>query len=398
MEGFSTEKEFAGATFDSRMVRPGMLFVALKGEKGDGHDYIPQALAAGAAGVIDGYEELDRAAREYRRSLGAKVVAVTGSTGKTTTKELLRAFLSQVGRTHATEGNFNNHIGLPLTILNCPRDADFLVVEMGTNHPGEIAHLCDVAEPDCGLVTNIGTAHIEFFGDQDGIAREKGTLLARAGDFGVVSRESARLEMLRGLCRAELVEVDPRPAWLADALAPVLPGAHNLSNAALAFAVAERFGATRGQALAALEGFSLPGARWRRVERDGVTYIDDSYNASPDSMVAALDAFAAMPCRGKRVAVLGDMFELGDKAPELHRKVFDHAMKLGLPLVIGVGEESSKCLCHLAYKTLAPLKKKFRLDVSAGDLVLLKASHGMHLGGLIEERGCECGALPERAR
>ncbi|MBO7482890.1 MAG: hypothetical protein J6U17_03265 [Kiritimatiellae bacterium] len=378
------DREFSGATFDSRKIRPGMLFIAVKGENGDGHDYIPQALAAGAAGVIDGYDELDRTAREYRRSLKAKVVGVTGSAGKTTTKELLKAFLSRAGRTHATPENFNNHLGLPTTILNCPKDADFLVLEMGTNHPGEIAHLCDVAEPDCGLVTNVGTAHIEFFGDQDGIAREKGTLLARAKDFGAVSKENARLEILRGLCGPELVEVDPHPAWLAEALADVLPGAHNVSNAALAFAVAERFGVTRDQACAALADFALPGARWRVTERDGVTYIDDTYNANPDSMIAALDTLAATPCDGKRVAVLGDMFELGERSAELHRKVFDHAMKLGIPLVIGVGEESSKCLCHLVYKTLAPLKRKFRLDVSSGDLVLLKASHGMHLGELLQ--------------
>ncbi len=310
-------------------------------------------------------------------------MGVTGSAGKTTTKELVKAFLSTVGKVHATEGNFNNHIGLPLTILNCPEDADFLVVEMGTNHPGEIAHLCDVAEPDCGIVTNVGTAHIEFFGDQDGIAREKGTLLARAREFGVVSSENCRLQAMRELCKGELLVVDPRPEWLAAALGNVLPGEHNLSNASLAFALAERFGATREGCAAALAGFSLPGARWRVVERDGVTYIDDTYNANPDSMVAALDTFAKMKCDGKHVAVLGDMFELGEKSSELHKMVFDHAMKLGIPLVIGVGEESSKCLCHLVYKTLAPLKKKFRLDVSSGDLVLLKASHGMHLGDLL---------------
>ena len=383
MEGNATMVKFNGATFDSRQVRPGMLFVALKGEKADGHDYIPQALAAGAAGIVDGYDELDRVAREYRRTLKAKVVGVTGSAGKTTTKELVKAFLSTVGNVHATEGNFNNHIGLPLTILNCPEDADFLVVEMGTNHPGEIAHLCDVAEPDCGIVTNVGTAHIEFFGDQDGIAREKGTLLARAREFGVVSSENCRLQAMRELCKGELLVVDPRPEWLAAALGNVLPGEHNLSNASLAFALAERFGATREGCAAALAGFSLPGARWRVVERDGVTYIDDTYNANPDSMVAALDTFAKMKCDGKHVAVLGDMFELGEKSSELHKMVFDHAMKLGIPLVIGVGEESSKCLCHLVYKTLDPLKKKFRLDVSSGDLVLLKASHGMHLGDLL---------------
>ena len=375
---------FKGATFDSRQVRPGMLFVALKGEKGDGHDYIPQALAAGAAGIVDGYGELDRVAREYRRSLKAKVVCVTGSAGKTTTKELVKAFLSTVGKVHATEGNYNNHIGVPVTILNCPKDADFLVVEMGTNHPGEIAHLCDVAEPDCALVTNVGTAHIEFFGDRDGIAREKGVVLERAKEFGVVSRENARLDILRGLCACELIEADPRQEWMAKALEGVLPGEHNVSNACLAFALAERFGATRGACAAALEGFSLPGARWRKVEKWGATFIDDTYNANPDSMIAALDAFAKTPCDGKRVAVLGDMFELGERSLEMHRKVFDHAMSLGIPLVIGVGEMSSQCLCHLVYKELKTLRKKFRVDVSAGDLVLLKASHGMHLGALLD--------------
>ncbi len=376
--------EFHGATFDSRMVTPGALFVAVKGEKCDGHDYIPQALARGAAGVIDGYDELDRAARAYRRSLKAKVVGVTGSAGKTTTKELVKAFLSTIGKVHATEGNFNNHLGLPVTILNAPRDADFLVLEMGSNHPGEIAHLCDVAEPDSAIVTNVGTAHIEFFGDQDGIAREKGTLFARAREFCVVSKENPRLATLSSLARGELAVVDPRQEWMAKALENVLPGGHNVSNACLAFALAERYGVTREGAIASLGSVKLPGARWRVTEKDGVTYIDDTYNANPDSMIAALDTLAKTKCDGKRVAVLGDMFELGDRSAELHKKVFDHAMALGLPLVIGVGEESSKCLCHLAYKTLEPLKKKFRLDVSAGDLVLLKASHGMNLGRLLD--------------
>ena len=376
--------EFSGATFDSRQVRPGMLFVALKGEKSDGHDYIPQALEKGAAGIVDGYDELDRVAREYRRALKAKVVGITGSAGKTTTKELVKTFLSTLGKVYATEGNFNNHIGLPITILNCPKDADFLVLEMGTNHPGEIAHLCDVAEIDCAIITNVGTAHIEFFGDQDGIAREKGTVLERAKEFGIVSGENARLDVLRKLAKCELVEVDPRQEWMAKALEGVLPGDHNVSNACLAFALAGRFGAERGRCAASLKGFALPGARWRISEKWGATFVDDTYNANPDSMIAALDAFAKMPCDGKRVAVLGDMFELGDRSQELHKKVFDHAMSLGIPLVVGVGEMSSRCLCHLVYKELKTLKKKFRVDVSAGDLVLLKASHGMHLGELLE--------------
>ena len=370
-------------TFDSREVKPGMGFVALKGEKSDGHDFIPQAKAAGAVEIIDGLEELQRRANEYRRTLKAKVVGVTGSAGKTTTKELLKSFLSTAGKTHATEGNFNNHIGLPMTILNCPADAKFLVVEMGTNHPGEIKALCDIAEPDAGLITNVGTAHLEFFKTQDGIAAEKGVLGASAKEFFVIGSDNVRLETLKAMCRGEAVVADTAQEWMREALADVLPGAHNVANACIAYVVAERFGVTREKAVAALRDFALPGSRWRKVEKWGATFIDDTYNANPDSMIAALDAFAATSCEGKRIAVLGDMFELGPDAAELHRKVFAHAMELGIPLVIGVGECSSKCLCHLVYRDLAALKKKFRVDVSAGDLVLLKASHSMKLGELL---------------
>ena len=370
-----TGPAFKGATFDSRAVKPGMAFVALKGEKADGHDFIPQALAAGATRVIDGLDELRTLARERRRSLKAKVVALTGSAGKTTTKEFLKAFLGCYG----TEGNFNNHIGLPMTILNAPEDGEFLVLEMGTNHPGEIRALCDVADPDVGLIVSIGTAHIEFFKTQEGIAREKGTLFASTRDFNVVASDCNQLEVLRSLSKPRLIEVDVSN----PPLECPLPGAHNVSNMCLAYALARELGVPHETCAARLADFALPGARWRRTEKWGVTFIDDTYNANPDSMIAALDAFAALPCDGKRVAVLGDMFELGERSEELHRKVFDHALKLGIPLVIGVGEQSSRCLCHLAYKTLDPLKKKFRVDVSAGDLVLLKASHGMHLGDLI---------------
>ena len=361
-------------TFDSRQIRSGMGFVALKGEKVDGHAFIPKALAAGAADVIDGLEELQRRARDYRRTLRAKVVGVTGSAGKTTTKELLKAFLSKAGKTHATEGNFNNHIGLPLTILNCPEDAEFLVVEMGTNHPGEIAALCDIAEPDVGVLTNIGTAHLEFFKTQEGIAREKGTLLERAS----LAFSAADNKFIPGA-------VDTHQAWMKEALASVLPGDHNVSNACLAFAVAERFGVSREQAVAALADFALPGSRWRKVERWGAVFVDDTYNANPDSMIAAIDTLCGMPCTGRRIAVLGDMFELGSEAEALHRKVFDHAMSAGLDRVFGVGEISSACPCHVSIGDVTNLGHRLRVEITPGDLVLLKASHSMNLGRFLSE-------------
>ena len=367
-------------TFDSREILPGDVFVALKGEQRDGHDFIDAARKAGAVEVVDGLADLQARAKARRRALKAKVVGVTGSAGKTTTKELLKAFLAKAGRTYGTEGNFNNHIGLPLTILNCPDDAEFLVLEMGSNHPGEIAALCEIAAPDVGVVTGIGTAHLEFFGTREGIAAEKGTLLRAAADFGVYPASDDFAALLGSLSPRSAAAPAEIPGLVASIMCPP---PHFAANAALAFTAAARFGVSLKAAREALDGFALPGSRWRLVSRDGVTFIDDTYNANPDSMIAALDALAAMPCDGRRVAVLGDMFELGPTALELHRKVFAHAMALGLPLVIGVGELSSQCLCHCVYKELKTLRKKFRFDVSSGDVVLLKGSHGMHLNELL---------------
>ena len=379
-------RPFSGATLDSRQVKPGMLFVAVKGEKVDGRDYIPQARARGAAGVVEGREELARVARAYRRTLRATVVGVTGSAGKTTTKELVAAFLRAGGlKVHATEGNYNNDLGLPLTILNCPPDADVLVVEMGTNHPGEIAHLADVAEPDVGLVTSIGTAHLEFFGSQDGIADEKGALLARlsgaAGrpSFAVLARENARYGRLAARCRVPLVTVsleDPAAARFADALRVRLPGAHNVSNALLAAACAARFGVPEAACRAALADFALPGGRWRVVVRGGVTYVDDTYNANPTSMLAALETFAALDVPGRRIAVLGDMFELGAQSAAFHAQVKARAAALPLDRTIFVGEQFGGLSRDAAAAALAGA-------VRPGDAVLLKASHGMHLEALV---------------
>ena len=372
-------------TFDSREVEPGDVFVALKGEKTDGHAFIDAARAAGAVDVVDGLADLQARARQKRRGMKAKVIGVTGSAGKTTTKEFLKTFLDCPG----TAGNFNNHIGLPLTILNAPDDTEFLVLEMGTNHPGEIAALCDIAEPDIGVLVSVGTAHIEFFKTREGIAQEKSELLRRSKDFSVAP-ESCRDFACCNLPNVDFVGTDNKPTTTSSrttdggGLVSPLPGEHNQMNMKLAYTVARRLGVSAETCAERLKGFQLPGARWRRSEKWGVTFIDDSYNANPDSMIAALDAFAALPCDGKHVAVLGDMFELGENALELHKKVFDHAMALKIPLVIGVGEMSSQCLCHLVYKDLKKLKLKFRLDVSAGDIVLLKASHGMNLSSLLD--------------
>ncbi len=373
-------------TFDSRAIQPGDVFVALKGEKADGHDFIPMARERGAARIIDGLAALQTEAREKRRALAARgttVVGVTGSAGKTTTKELLKTFLACAGQTSGTEGNFNNHIGLPLTILNAPDDLDFLVLEMGSNHPGEIAALCDIAEPDVGVVTGVGTAHLEFFKTRAGIAEEKGTLVARAKDVAVFPANDDFASVLQARSsRARGIDLSSA-ACLLDTDRAYPP--HFESNVALAFAVAAHFGVTAAAAQAALQNFALPGARWRQVEKGGIHFIDDTYNANPNSMIAALDRLAEMPAPSRRVAILGDMFELGDEALTYHQQVFDHARSLPLACVIGVGSLSSQCAAHHIFKNLEDLRAALPSLLKKDDTVLLKASHGMNLGVLLVE-------------
>ncbi|MCQ2392037.1 MAG: UDP-N-acetylmuramoyl-tripeptide--D-alanyl-D-alanine ligase [Kiritimatiellae bacterium] len=415
---------FTGATFDSRQVKPGMLYVALKGERVDGHDFVAAAFAAGATRALvrtdwaapAGVEEarlirvpdtrlgFGALARAYRETLDAVVVGITGSAGKTTVKELTAAFLRAGGhRVHATSGNFNNDLGLPLTVLNCPRDAEFLVLEMGTNHPGEIKYLVDIAHPQVGLVSSIGTAHIEFFKTQDGIAAEKGTLLANLSpvvatqpSFAVLARENDRYAALCAMSAASVESVslaDTDAAAFADALAVRLPGRHNVLNALIAYGCARRFGISLEACLGALTNFALPGGRWRVVERGGVTYIDDTYNANPTSMVTALETFAGLPrTEGRRIAVLGDMFELGDKALAYHIEALIKARELGLEKIVLVGDTFRQAAgsrpdlalgCLLAHDA-EEARTRLAAVAAPGDRVLVKASHGMCLGRVVE--------------
>jgi UDP-N-acetylmuramoyl-tripeptide--D-alanyl-D-alanine ligase len=299
---------------------------------------------------------------------------VTGSAGKTTVKEFTAAFLRKKGKTHATAGNYNNDLGLPITILECPADADFLVLEMGTNHPGEIRHLVGIADPDVGIISSIGTAHIEFFKTQDGIAEEKGTLfraLAEDG-FAVIGKNNDRFGMLKEMCRCVVAESD----GTAPFECPV-PGEHNRWNMSLAWMCADRFGVTAADARDALDGFVLPGERWRKSVRDGVEFISDCYNANPTSMAVALDTFVAEPCAGRRVAVLGDMFELGEESAALHDEVKRKALGMGLDKVIFIGH-------NFGGVPFEDAKAALFAYVKPGDSVLLKASHSMALGRMLE--------------
>ena len=386
---------YSGVVFDSRKVKPGCLFAALPGATVDGHRFVCQAFDKGAKGLLvradraaeftgpekaalipvpDVKASLTATARAYRRTLHAKVIGVTGSAGKTTVKEFTAAFLRGKGVTHATAGNYNNDLGLPITILECPPDADFLVVEMGTNHPGEIAHLVGIAQPDAGIISSIGTAHIEFFKTQDGIAEEKGTMFRALppDGFAVLGVNNDRFAMLMAMCRCRVLAV-AAPAPFACPLA----GEHNAWNMSLAWACAKELGVTEAMARAALEGFALPGDRWRKSERDGVTFISDCYNANPTSMVVALRTFAAEPCKGRRIAVLGDMFELGDESARHHAEVKLEAEALRFDKVIYVGE-------NFGGVSRDDAKAELFSYLRPGDAVLLKASHGMELGKMLE--------------
>jgi len=402
--------DYAGVVFDSRKVRPGCLFAALPGATVDGHRFVRQAFEKGAKGLLvradraaeftgpeaaalipvpDVKAALTETARAYRKTLKAKVIGITGSAGKTTVKEFTAAFLRQKGKTHATDGNYNNDLGLPITILECPPDADFLVVEMGTNHPGEIAHLVGIAAPDAGIISSIGTAHIEFFKTQDGIADEKGTLFRSLppDGFAVLGANNDRYARLKEMCRCRVVTVGGKSTGETPVV-PVMPfacplaGEHNRWNMALAWACAQELGVTETMARAALEGFSLPGDRWRKVEREGVTFIADCYNANPTSMVIALETFAAEPCSGRRVAVLGDMFELGAESAQHHAAVKRRAEALKFDKVIYVGE-------NFGGVSRDEAKAQLFAYVRPGDSVLLKASHGMALNRLLEDNASE---------
>lgn len=387
--------EYSGVVFDSRKVTPGCLFAALPGATVDGHAFVRQAFKNGAKGILvrkdrageftgaessvlipvdDVKVSLTETARSYRKMLKAKVVGVTGSAGKTTVKEFTAAFLRAKGKTHATAGNYNNDLGLPITILECPADAEFLVLEMGSNHPGEISHLAGIGRPDAGIVSSIGTAHIEFFKTQDGIAEEKGALFRALPDngFAVVGANNDRFAMLKDMCGCRLV--------VSDGTAPFecpLVGEYNRWNMALAWCCARELGVTGVEAYGAMDGFSLPGDRWRVCDRNGVRFISDCYNANPTSMKAALETFAAEPCNGRRIAVLGDMFELGDASEALHADVRRKASGLGLDKIIFVGD-------NFGGVSFDEAKVELFSYARPGDSVLLKASHGMALGRILE--------------
>ena len=420
---------------DSRTIQPNDFFIPIRGDNFDGHRFVEQSAERGAAGAmveenwegkvpakfalirvrdtLAGYQNI---AAAYRRSLPLKVIAITGSNGKTSTKDFLAATLGRRFRVSKTEGNFNNHVGLPRTILEASGEDEIAVWELGMNHPGEIAVLARIAAPDAAIITNIGIAHIEFMGSREAIAEEKGALAWAIGANGTVilNADDAFSEAIaasteakiifaginRGTVRAEDISQSAsgseftilEGAHRCRAQLPV-PGLHMVQNAILAVAAARAFGVSIEEAAAGLSATPLTKARLQLREVHGVQFLDDSYNANPDSMKAALHTLVELETDGQRIAVLGHMGELGEEAERGHAEVGETAAALKIDRLITIGEMGGKIS---AAATRAGLENAQNVATAAdaadslgehaapGDLVLVKGSRSARTEQVIE--------------
>jgi UDP-N-acetylmuramoyl-tripeptide--D-alanyl-D-alanine ligase len=424
---------------DSRQAQAGDLFFAIKGDKFDGHDFINEVAAKGAVAVVvpekgkiparlpdcavlvvkDTRAALGQLATAYRREFDLPVVAVAGSNGKTTVKELIAAALRQKLATLWSEASFNNDIGVPLTLLRLEKSHQAAVLEAGTNHPGELAPLVKMIQPKYGVITNIGREHLEFFGDLAGIAREEGWLaeLLPADGRLFVNGDNEWTEAVTGRTRAGVVRVGlgERNDWRAKGVRPDkngvtfqvdapkiewsgeyrinLLGRHQVANALLAVAVSEELSLGRSAVRDGLAGCQPAKMRLQFWEAGGVRVLDDTYNANADSALAALETLCDLPLQGRRVAVLGDMNELGAHSEAAHAEVGRRAAELGIGQLFAVGKMAS--VTARAARD-AGLNRVFEFaDVETamaavssflktGDVVLLKASRAVRLERIAE--------------
>jgi len=416
---------------DSRALQPGDLFVALRGEKFDGHAFVQRAssLSAAAAVVDDSFSDalpdnfavirvtdtlsaLQTIAGRYRASLPLRVIGITGSSGKTSTKDFTAAVLGEKFRVIKTEGNFNNHIGLPLTMLRATSADEIGVFEMGMNHPGEIAPLVAMAAPEAAIITNIGVAHLEFMGNRAAIAREKGMLAEALTATGTLIL-NAKDEFSESIARRTAAKAVMTGIGQGDVSATVLetgfdgsrftvdgeefhlptPGLHMIENALLAIATGLAFGVSLRSAAAGLADCRLTKGRLEQKLLHGIHILDDSYNANPDSMRAALLTLTSMPVTGARIAVLGHMGELGSESESGHRAVGKAAAQAKVDLLITVGTEATPIALSARASGLvevhhvpdtAAAAALLAERAHAGDLVLIKGSRSARMERLLD--------------
>jgi len=428
------EIPFCGVSTDSRSIRPGELFVPLCGEKFDGHDYIRSALDAGAAAVLshrkldesipavyvtDTLEALGQMAACYRESLNARVVAITGSVGKTTTKEMLAGILATTYKVWKTQENHNNNIGLPLTILAAPSDTQVLVLELGMNHFGEMSRLTAIAKPDMVVITNIGSMHIEHLGSREGILRAKLEILEglQPGGTAVFSGDEPLLWGLKNInagrivyfgieneqCDIRAMDVEmPQggsrfrmegPNVQFDVYVPA-EGRHSIQNALASAAVALCCDVKPANIQQALSRFQNTGMRQKTYDAKGYTIIDDCYNAGPESMEAAILVLGDKKTQGRKIAVLGDMLELGDRSIAEHYRIGRIAANKtdmiftygpnGDRTVAGAitgGMRQGSAMC---FDSQEELVNAVVARARKGDVLLFKGSRGMQMEKALE--------------
>ncbi|HEY4284287.1 MAG TPA: UDP-N-acetylmuramoyl-tripeptide--D-alanyl-D-alanine ligase [Chthoniobacterales bacterium] len=421
---------------DSRTIQPGQLFVALCGENFDAHNFVETVAKSGVAGAIvehgwkgnvpkqfallrvkDTLLAYQNLAANYRTLLPLTVLAITGSNGKTSTKDFTAAVLARKFRVTKTEGNFNNHVGLPRTILEATWEDEIAVWEIGMNHPGEIAALARIARPDAGIITNVGVAHIEFMGTREAIADEKGALAEAVASDGwlilnaddpfagrIAPRTAARVILagtMSGGIRAAEISQSPNGseftilegAHRCRAQLPV-PGLHMIQNALFAVAAGRAFGITLEEAAGALASAPLSKARLQVKTIRGIQFLDDSYNANPDSVKAALRTLVELAADGKRIAVLGEMLELGAETERGHREVGEKAATLGIDQLIAIGEKAKLTVAAAERAGLKSAVAVANAEEAAevleriarpGDLVLIKGSRTARTELVLEE-------------
>ncbi|MBQ8520638.1 MAG: UDP-N-acetylmuramoyl-tripeptide--D-alanyl-D-alanine ligase [Bacteroides sp.] len=417
-------KECGRVTTDTRNCPEGSMFIALKGETFNGNMFARQALEKGCRyAVVDEAEYADSEhiilvddclktlqmlAREHRRTLGTPIVGITGTNGKTTTKELIATVLQKRYNVLYTQGNLNNHIGVPLTLLNLTEEHEMAVVEMGANHPGEIRTLVNIAEPDCGLITNVGKAHLEGFGSFEGVVKTKSELYDYLRskenaftfldkDNQVLCQASAGLETICYGLEGEELYVKGRLHACAPFLAfewehegrtydvnTHLIGAYNVKNALAAIAIGCRFEVPAEAICEALSGYIPSNNRSQLTETADNHLIVDAYNANPTSMMAALENFRLMEVAHK-VAILGDMKELGESSVDEHRKIVPFLEECGFERIILIGDEFGKANSGFEhYPDVEAVKQLFATGKPVGKFILIKGSNSMKLAQLKE--------------